>query len=123
MLRLSAIAQPGLRQGLFAQGQLATETQRALAVPLNAVRTDKPAPYLQTIKDGRVAYAPVQTGARAVVNGQTLVAVDGVPVGTTVIAGRMGSLREGTPVIAAQAAVVPQASTPAPAQAASRTTP
>ena len=54
-----------------------------------------------------MAYAPVQTGARAVVNGQTLVAVDGVPVGTTVIAGRMGSLREGTPVAAATAA--PQA--------------
>ena len=35
----------------------------------------------------------------------------------------MGSLREGTPVTAAQAAVVPQASAPAPAPAASRTTP
>lgn len=49
----------------------------------------------------------MQTGARAVVNGQTLVAVDGVPVGTTVIAGRIGSLREGAPVTAAQAAVAP----------------
>jgi len=112
-----------LRQGLFVQGLLTTGSAQVLTVPLDAVRTDKPAPYLQTIKDGRVAYAPVQTGARAVVNGQTLVAVDGVPVGTTVIAGRMGSLREGTPVTAAQAAVVPQASAPAPAPAASRTTP
>jgi len=116
-------AAPRLRQGLFVQGLLTTGSAQVLTVPLDAVRTDKPAPYLQTIKDGRVAYAPVQTGARAVVNGQTLVAVDGVPVGTTVIAGRMGSLREGTPVTAAQAAVMPQASAPAPAQAASRTAP
>jgi len=110
-----------LRQGLFVQGLLATGSAQVLTVPLDAVRTDKPAPYLQTIKEGRVAYAPVQTGARAVVNGQTLVAVDGVPAGTTVIAGRMGSLREGTPVTAAPAAAVPQTS--APASAASRTTP
>ena len=123
-LRVDQPAQTAsLRQGLYVQGLLTTGSAQVLTVPLDAVRTDKPAPYLQTIKDGRVAYAPVQTGARAVVNGQTLVAVDGVTVGTTVIAGRMGSLREGTPVIAAQAAVVPQASTPAPAQAASRTTP
>ena len=123
-LRVDQPAQTAsLRQGLFVQGLLTTGSAQVLTVPLDAVRTDKPAPYLQTIKDGRVAHAPVQTGARAVVNGQTLVAVDGVPVGTTVIAGRMGSLREGTPATAAQAAVVPQASAPAPAQAASRTTP
>ena len=123
-LRVDQPAQTAsLRQGLFVQGLLTTGSAQVLTVPLDAVRTDKPAPYLQTIKDGRVAYAPVQTGARAVVNGQTLVAVDGVPVGTTVIAGRMGSLREGTPVTAAQAAVASQASAPAPAPAASRTTP
>ena len=34
----------GLRQGLFAQGQLATGHGAAVAVPLTAVRTDKPAP-------------------------------------------------------------------------------
>ena len=55
--------------------------------------------------------------------GLALVAVEGVPVGTTVVAGRVGSLREGTPVTAAQVAVAPRASAPAPATAASRTTP
>ncbi|HSI55694.1 MAG TPA: efflux RND transporter periplasmic adaptor subunit, partial [Ramlibacter sp.] len=37
----------GLRQGLFAQGTLGIGTSSALALPLNTVRTDKPAPYVQ----------------------------------------------------------------------------
>ena len=107
-----------LRPGLFVQGTLDTGRADVLAVPLDAVRTDKPAPYLQTLKDGRVAYTEVKTGTRAVVNGQTLVAVEGVPVGTPVIAGRIGQLREGTVVstagAAAAAAAVPAASRTAP---------
>ena len=87
-----------LRQGLFVQGTLDTGRADVLAVPLDAVRTDKPVPYLQVLKDGRVAYAEVRTGHRAVVDGQTLVAVEGVPEGTAVIAGRIGQLREGTAV-------------------------
>ena len=106
-----------LRQGLFVQGTLDTGRADVLAVPLDAVRTDKPAPYLQVLKDGRVAYAEVRTGHRAVVDGQTLMAVEGVPEGTAVIAGRIGQLREGTAVTVA-------ASTAAPAGAgASRATP
>jgi len=98
-----------LRQGLFVQGLLTTGRAEVLTVPLDAVRTDKPAPYLQTLKDGRVAYAEVKTGARSVVEGQTWVAIDGVPEGTAVIAGRIGQLREGTPV----AAPVPAPAAPA----------
>ena len=107
-----------LRQGLFVQGTLDTGHADVLAVPLDAVRTDKPAPYLQTVKDGKVAYVDVRTGARAAVNGQMLVAVEGVPEGTQVISGRMGQLREGTAVAAAN----PGAAT-ASAAAASRTAP
>ncbi|RQO83624.1 efflux RND transporter periplasmic adaptor subunit [Acidovorax sp. FJL06] len=107
-----------LRQGLFVQGMLDTGRADVLAVPLDAVRTDKPAPYLQTLKDGRVAYAEVKTGTRAVVNGQTLVAVEGVPAGTPVVAGRIGQLREGTAVSIAgsttAAAAAPAASRAAP---------
>ena len=106
-----------LRQGLFVQGTLDTGRADVLTVPLDAVRTDKPAPYLQTLKDGRVVYIPVKTGTRAVVNGQTLVAVEGVPAGTPVIAGRIGQLREGTAVSTAAAAAA------APLSAASRTAP
>ena len=107
-----------LRQGLFVQGTLNTGRADVLAVPLDAVRTDKPAPYLQTLKDGRVAYTEVKTGTRAVVGGQTLVAVEGVPAGTPVIAGRIGQLREGTAVsiagAAAAAVAVPAASRTVP---------
>lgn len=106
-----------LRQGLFVQGTLDTGRADVLTVPLDAVRTDKPAPYLQTVKEGRVVYLQVKTGTRAVVNGQTLVAVEGVPAGTPVIAGRIGQLREGTAVSTAPAPA------PAPSAAASRTAP
>ena len=110
-----------LRQGLFVQGTLDTGRADVLAVPLDAVRTDKPAPYLQVLKDGRVAYAEVRTGHRAVVDGQTLVAVEGVPEGTAVIAGRIGQLREGTAVTLAASIAAP-APAPSPA-AASRAAP
>ena len=47
-LRLPAAA--GMRQGLFAQGQIATGQMKALAVPLSAVRNDKPQPYIQVVQ-------------------------------------------------------------------------
>ena len=98
LIYLSVAAQPGLRQGLFAQGQLATETQRALAVPLDAVRTDKPVPYVQAIDAGRIAHRAVQTGARGQVNGETWVAVQGLADGAQVLRGAAGAMREGTQV-------------------------
>lgn len=111
-----AIAQnrgaPALRQGLFVQGLLDTGRADVLAVPLDAVRTDKPAPYIQAVQGGKVAYLPVKTGARAVVDGQTLVAIDGAPEGTVVVSGRMGQLREGTAIATSAAAAAP-ASAPA----------
>ena len=118
-----AIAQnrgaPALRQGLFVQGLLDTGRADVLTVPLDAVRTDKPAPYIQAVQGGKVAYLPVKTGARAVVDGQTLVAIEGAPEGTVVVSGRMGQLREGTAVTTAAA---PSAGASAAAPA-SRTAP
>ncbi len=102
-----------IRQGLFVQGTLETGQTNVLAVPLDAVRTDKPVPYLQTLKDGRVAYAEVKTGTRAVVGGQTVVAVEGVVEGTVVMAGRIGQLREGTAVAVSATGFAAQATTPA----------
>lgn len=106
--------EPALRQGLFVQGLLDTGRADVLAVPLDAVRTDKPAPYVQAVQGGKVAYLPVKTGARAMVDGQTLVAIDGAPEGTVVVSGRMGQLREGTAVTTAAApAAAASASAPA----------
>ena len=98
LIYLTVAAQPGLRQGLFAQGQLATETQRALAVPLNAVRTDKPLPYVQVVKGDRIAHRTVQTGVRGEVDGELWVAVQGVADGARVLRGAAGVVREGTQV-------------------------
>lgn len=88
----------GLRQGLFAQGRLATGQASALSVPLSAVRTDKPAPYVQVVENDAVVHRPVTTGARGQVDGDSWVAVDGVAEGAVVIKGAIGQLREGTPV-------------------------
>lgn len=86
----------GLRQGVFLQGTLVAGTQRALAVPLDAVRTDQAAPYLQIVNDGHVARQLVRLGARTQIDGVTWVAVEGVPAGTQVLAARVGSLPAGT---------------------------
>ena len=98
LIYLTVAAQPGLRQGLFAQGQLATETQRALAVPLNAVRTDKPLPYVQVVEGDRIAHRTVQTGVRGEIDGELWVAVQGVADGVRVLRGAAGVVREGTQV-------------------------
>jgi multidrug efflux system membrane fusion protein len=92
----------GLRQGLFAQGTLGTARTSAVAVPLSAMRTDRPAPYVQVVENGKVVHKPVDAGARGRdaqdAGSELLVAVQGVPAGTLVIQGSVGSLREGTAV-------------------------
>ncbi len=89
---------PGLRQGLFVQGTLGTEKMQALAVPLAALRTDKPAPYVQVVEGEQVRHVSVTPGARGQVEGQDMVAVAGLAEGSKVLAGAVGALREGTAV-------------------------
>jgi len=98
LVYLAVDAPAGLRQGLFAQGTLGTERLQALSVPLNAVRTDKPEPYVQLVSNNQVVHQTVEIGARGEVDGQTMVAIKGVPENTTVIAGAVGTLRAGTAV-------------------------
>jgi RND family efflux transporter MFP subunit len=104
-----------LRQGLFVQGTLETGQAQVLALPLDAVRTDKPTPYVQIVENNRVQHRTVQTGARSQQGGQTLVAIDsGVAEGALVLAGRVGPLPEGTALRLPPALTA----TPAPAAAA-----
>ncbi len=86
----------GLRQGLFAQGSLATGTTHALVLPLSAVRTDKPQPYVQWVTKDQITHAIVTLGARGEANGQTMVAVTGIADNAEVLSGMVGSVREGT---------------------------
>ncbi len=99
-----------LRQGLFAQGTLGTAKTAMLAVPLGAVRTDKPAPYVQAIENGRVVYKSVEVGARGTAGQVDVVAIKGPAESTVVILGNIGNLREGTQVRFTQIGVPPLAS-------------
>jgi len=95
-LRVSAAA--GMRQGLFAQGYIVTGQVNALAVPLSAVRNDKPEPYVQVLRDGRIQHQPVAPGARGLLDGEPMVALQGLPAGTQLLRAQAGLVREGTEV-------------------------
>ena len=96
LVYLSVEPGAGLRQGLFAQGALNIGSTRTLAVPLSAVRTDKPAPYVQLLNQGQVVHQTVIVGARGELADQAMVGVLGVPEDATVLVGSVGSLRAGT---------------------------
>ncbi len=98
LVYLTVESVPGLRQGLFAQGTLGTQRVQAMVVPLSAVRTDKPEPYVQLIDQGQVVHQRVQMGARGEVDGQAMVAIAGVAENASVVAGTVGVLREGSAV-------------------------
>jgi RND family efflux transporter MFP subunit len=99
LVYLGIDGEPGLRQGLFAEGRLGTRSVQALAVPLSSVRTDKPQPYVQVLEGDTVRHVPVQPGARTeVTQGQlttTWVEVQGLEEGARVLAASAGALREG----------------------------
>ncbi|HEX3233663.1 MAG TPA: efflux RND transporter periplasmic adaptor subunit [Gemmatimonadales bacterium] len=50
--------------GLFAQGRVATDTKRAVAVPVSAIDNRGTSTTVHRVKDGRVAEVPVQLGVR-----------------------------------------------------------
>lgn len=98
MVYLALDAAPGLRQGLFAQGNLTIARTDAMVIPISAVRTDKPRPYVQLVRDNKVVHQPVELGARGLVKGDWMVTVTGLAQDTTLIAGSVGQLREATAV-------------------------
>ena len=105
---------PGLRQGLYGQGQLELASRQVTALPLESVRTDKPSPYVQLIVNNKVAHQTVTTGQRGTIAGgnptQVWVEVKGVADGAQVLSARTGSLREGVNLrIASPAAPAPVA--------------
>jgi len=89
---------PGLRQGLFAQGSLLIGSTQAPTVALSAVRTDKPAPYVQLVSNNKVVHQQVELGARGEADGQQMVAIKGVPADAVLVSGSVGALREGTAI-------------------------
>lgn len=96
LVYLAIDAAPGLRQGLFAQGALATGRIKTLAIPLNTVRSDKPQPYVQVVERERVRHQTVELGERGDADGQSLVAIKGVDENTRLLTGSVGTVRDGS---------------------------
>jgi multidrug efflux system membrane fusion protein len=107
---------PPLRQGLFAQGTLGTASASLLSVPVSAVRTDKPAPYVQAVENDVVVHKSVELGARGTAGKDSVVAVKGLADGAVVIRGEIGALREGTKVRFTQLPAAAQVAASAPAK-------
>jgi RND family efflux transporter MFP subunit len=105
---------PALRQGLFARGRVELERRSERAVPASAIRTDQAQPYLLVVEGERIVRREVRPGAAGVAGGVTMRAIgDVLPEGTRVLAGAVGSVREGTPVrLAAVAPAAAPASAP-----------
>jgi membrane fusion protein, multidrug efflux system len=98
LVYLSVASSPGLRQALFAQGTLDTVKETVLAVPLSAVRTDKPQPYVQLIQNGRIVHQTVEMGGRGEAQGITMVALKNIADGAMITPASAGNLRENTQV-------------------------
>jgi RND family efflux transporter MFP subunit len=92
----SVASDQALRQGLFARGVLATGARKAMALPVDCVRTDKPLPYVQVLRDGQVLHQTVTVGTRGTSGNETMVEVSGVAEGAQVLRGAAGALRAGT---------------------------
>jgi membrane fusion protein, multidrug efflux system len=111
LVYLSVAKTAGLRQGLFAQGTLGTAKVQTLSVPLAAVRSDKPVPYVQVVKDGAIIHQSIELGAQGDAQGTTMVAVKNISAGTQVTLASAGFIREGSKIKVGATATVaaPQA--------------
>lgn len=101
LIYLSVPAQEGLRQGLFVQGRIGLGSVKAVAVPLSALRSDKPRPYLQLLRDGKIVHLNVVPGAMGQAADEDRVAIKGLAPGTIVLRAGTGAIAEGTPARAA----------------------
>jgi RND family efflux transporter MFP subunit len=111
--RINPAVDPGTRQvrivvaipntgslvaGLFAEGRVATDQKRTVAVPVAAVDQRGAAPTVRRIHEGRVQVVAVQLGLRDDVAGLVEV-TSGLARGDTVLTGGAMSTAAGTPVL------------------------
>ena len=95
------VAIPNLDQtlvaGLFAEGRVATDTKRAVAVPVAAIDSRGNTPKVHVIQRGRVAETEVQTGVRD--DAAELVEIQaGLAAGDTVLLGSAQGVTPGSRV-------------------------
>jgi RND family efflux transporter MFP subunit len=90
-------AEESLVAGLFAEGRVATDARRAVAVPFSAVDRRGTAPVIHRIKSGKVDVVPVELGVRD--EAAELIEVNsGIAPGDTVLLGSAQAVTEGSPV-------------------------
>lgn len=88
-------ADRALAAGLFASGRVATETARALAVPLSAIDLKAATPTVTRLRGGKVEAVPVTLGVRDDLTERTQV-LSGVARGDTLLVGGVLSTPVGT---------------------------
>jgi RND family efflux transporter MFP subunit len=93
------VAVPNLDQalvaGLFAEGRVATDTKRAVAVPLNAVDSRGNTPKVHLVKVGRVTESPVRLGVQDEA-AELVEVLAGVADGDTVLLGSAQGITPGS---------------------------
>lgn len=108
LVYLRVPAASGMRQGLFAQGQIFTGELEGLALPLSSVRNDKPQPYVQLVREGRVAHVTVSLNRQGVLKGEPMLLIatgsSDLKAGDNILRVTAGAIREGTAVVLTQAA-------------------
>ncbi len=99
------VAIPNERQslvsGLFAEGRVATDTRKAIGVPLDAVDQRGTEPVLHVVQAGRVKHLPVLLGVRDEASNLAEIA-SGVAEGDTVLLGSAQGVAEGATIRVSQ---------------------
>ncbi len=86
-----------LVSGLFAEGRVATDTRKAIGVPLSAVDQRGTEPVLHVIEAGRVKQMPVRLGVRDEARDLVEIAT-GIAAGDTVLLGSAQGVADGAAV-------------------------
>lgn len=96
---LVTVPNPGrqLVAGLFADGRVASRTERGIVVPQSAVDTRYQRPTVARIRNGKAERVDVELGASDDAT-ETVAVVSGVSVGDTLLLGAARGISPGTPV-------------------------
>ena len=102
LVYLQVPATPGMRQGLFVQGSITTGQVEGLVVPHSSVRNDKPQPYLQLIRGGKVEHTVVSLDRQGTLDNEPMLVLDptttGLAAGDRVLRVQAGLIRAGEAV-------------------------
>ena len=90
-------AEQSLVAGLYAEGRVATDARRTVAVPTSAVDRRGTAPVIHRLKSGKVEVVPVRPGVRDEAT-ELVEILSGITPGDTVLLGSAQGVTEGAAV-------------------------